>query len=182
MVPVFQLAFRAGHTHATPKPVHTVPAVRAAAPTHTASHTPKSRTLGASCHVTRLRYGLSDDPGTAQAEEDRFMNPFAPHPPLPRRVWYAPRTDPGYDALLHALFHRYTVIKYRADLGPKLSRTLAPRLRAIDPGGVVAVSGGPDLPWPLAGITWGAQVACSAAGEKDLDVLARWANRAAARR
>jgi hypothetical protein len=110
----------------------------------------------AGCRRQALAHGLSDDPRAAQAYQTEAL--LGAHPPLPARGFHAPADTPAPAALVHALAHRFTVVKYRPT--PDLSRwrALAASLRGRN---VLVVSGGASMPFAVGAIAWGAQLTCA---------------------
>jgi hypothetical protein len=137
------LAFGRGSATAQP--------VRAA----TARHT--------TCDERPLAYGLSDDREAGRAYESQAL--FGAHPPLPRPGYYAPADTPAPDVILHALSHRWVVIKYRPGVDAQ-ALPAGPR--------TLVVSGGAKMPFPLGAVAWGRQLTCRAS---DLKAVAGFARR-----
>jgi hypothetical protein len=98
------------------------------------------------CKERTLAYGLSDDP---RAQSEAL---FGAHPPLPRPGYYGPEDGPDPQAVLHAVTHRWVVVKYRPGVD---ARRLAKGPRTL------VISGGPNMPFALGAVAWGAQLTCA---------------------
>jgi hypothetical protein len=102
------------------------------------------------CSERKLAYGLSDDPRAGREIESEAL--FGAHPPLPRPGYYSPETTPDPQVVLHALTHRWVVVKYRDGVDASSLRTT---------GHVIVIDGGTGMPFALGAVAWGAQMTCA---------------------
>jgi hypothetical protein len=110
------------------------------------------------CKERTLAYGLSDDP---RAGSEAL---FGAHPPLPRAGYYAPGEAPDPQAVMHALTHRWVVVKYRTGVD---ARRLAKGPRTL------VISGGEHMPFALGAVAWGAQLTCATPDLGAVDAFVR---------
>lgn len=115
-----------------------------------------------SCDERPLAYGLSDDRDAGRAYSGQAL--FGAHPPLPRPGYYPPADTPSPDAILHALTHRWVVIKYRPGVNARALPT-GPR--------TIVVSGGEKMPFALGAVAWGRQLTCLESDPKAVTAFAR---------
>jgi hypothetical protein len=110
------------------------------------------------CTERTLAYGLSDDP---RAGSEAL---FGAHPPLPQAGYYAPGDAPGPRAVMHALSHRWVVVKYRPGVD---ARRLAKGPRTL------VISGGETMPFALGAAACGAQLTCATPDLGAVDAFVR---------
>jgi hypothetical protein len=115
-----------------------------------AAAAPRTPAATKNCSERRLAYGLSDDPRAGRELESEAL--FGAHPPLPRPGYYAPGATPDPQVVLHALTHRWVVVKYRDGVDASTLRTT---------GHAIVIDGGPGMPFALGAVAWGAQMTCA---------------------
>jgi hypothetical protein len=136
----------------------------------TSTHT--SSTIAAGCVERPLAYGLTNDEAQGEQYDRMFLSPFAPHPPLPRRGFFAPGHGPDQATLLHALYHGYVLVRYRPDLADAIKRHLsAPARRAAQPVVLVA---GDRMPFAAGALVYGRTTICGRLRRATLGQLAGW--------
>jgi len=118
--------------------------------TKKAGATPVARQTS-TCTRRTLSYGLSDDPEAGRRYESQAL--FGAHPPLPRPGYYAPGEAPDPQVVLHALTHRWVVVKYRDGVD-------ASRLYQGEEN-LLVIDGGPSMPFAVGAVAWGAQLTCA---------------------
>jgi hypothetical protein len=117
-----------------------------------------TRVRSQACRQRTLAYGLSDDP---RAGSEVL---FGAHPPLPRAGYYAPGDPIDPQAVMHALTHRWVVVKYRPGVD---ARRLAKGPRTL------VISGGEGMPFALGAVAWGAQLTCATPDLGAVDAFVR---------
>jgi hypothetical protein len=167
LVPLCLLAFGDGQT---PNQPWSPPAVTATAPAGTA---PKADvTVDMGCVDRPLAYGLTNDQARGEQYNRALLDPFAPHPPLPRIGYYAPGRGPDQPTLVHALYHGYVVVRYRPGLANVIERDLRVAVgRAAQP--VVLVSGR-GMPFAVGALVYGRESVCGKLSRTTVGQLTEW--------
>ena len=163
--PACFVAFGDGHAAARPSS----PPVTAAAANARVS-------VDAGCADRPLSYGLTNDQARGEAYDRSLLDPFAPHPPLPRAAYYPPGHSPDQATLIHALYHGYVVVRYRPALASIVKRDLRAAVgRSAQP--VVLVSGS-GMPFAVGALVYGRESICGRMNRATLGQLTGWVENA----
>lgn len=128
------------------------------------------------CVERALAYGLTNDEAQAAQYRQTLLSPFVDHPPLPRPGFYAPGLAPDQNALLHALYHGYVVVRYRPDLAAAARRDLRDAMhRASAP---VVVAAAERMPFAAGGVVYGRSTMCGTLDRAGAGQLAAWVQHA----
>jgi len=131
-----------------------------------------SRTIDAGCVERPLAYGLTNDQAQGEQNQRTIMSPFVAHPPVPKPGFYAPGTAPDQNALLHALYHGYVVVRYSRALASKVERELGPTVHhAAQPVVLVA---GDHMPFAIGGLVYGRTSICGKLSRATIRQLTGW--------
>ena len=161
--PACFVAFGDGHAAARPSS----PPVTAARGTANAEVS-----VDAGCVDRPLSYGLTNDQARGEAYDRSLLDPFAPHPPLPRAGYYPPGHSPDQAALIHALYHGYVVVRYRPALASIVKRRLHGAVdRAAQPVVLVA---GRGMPFAVGALVYGRESICGKLNRTTLGQLTAW--------
>jgi hypothetical protein len=162
--PACLVVFGDGHAAARRSP----PPVTAAAPR--AANAKVS--VDAECVDRPLSYGLTNDQARGEQYDRSLLDPFASHPPLPKAGYYPPGHAPDQAALIHALYHGYVVVRYKAALAAIVKRRLRTVVdRAFQP--VVLVSGR-GMPFAAGAVVYGRESICGKLNGTTLGQLTAW--------
>jgi hypothetical protein len=93
-----------------------------------------------------------------------------PHPPIPTAGFHPPGDSAGDPyTIVHALYHDYAVVRYRAQLANQIRDELAPRV-----GHGAIIVGADNIPWAFGAIVYGRQLTCRTLGPAETHALATW--------
>lgn len=134
---------------------------------------PGGRLGQSSCRARSLAAGLTDSPQRGAQYDQQFLDPFAPHPPVPRLGYYAPGRSPDPATLLHALYHSYVVVRYATGLARQAHDQLTPALKPLGDLEPIIVAGD-HMPFAMGALAYGQTVLCSRMDATSIRALARW--------